>query len=503
MKGLVLTGASGFLGRHLLDALKSNYRIYAIARRSQNRCNAPLHANIRWYQVDIAHTENLQNVFRAIRRDGGAETVIHLAAHYDFTGEDHPEYFRTNVNGLRNILEEVRILRPRCFIFASSLAACEFPPSGKSLTEETPPDGRHIYAVTKAIGEKLVKEFGEKIPSFIVRLPALFSDWCEYPPLFIFIRTWLSQAWNRNILGGKGKSAIPYLHVRDAVSFLERLMAISETLASGSIFIAGGDETISHLDLFKSVTSNYLGEPRKPLHMPRFLCGPGMWFREIIGSLRGEKPFERTWMAHYIDKDMRVDASWTRKKLNWEPRKRLTLLRRIPFLIEYYKSDPLEWFAKNRAAMKQPYVHPNLQLYYLLEKYENRIDAMIRESIFNDQMLNEFANYRKLGEAEQYWAPKRALRELMSSVRTLDKGVFMAYCRDLAKIRSSLEFTAREICEALMILNNCAIKVLDQDPDFKALGPDIRNYITMTIQFGVDAIQEVYEKSGAADIDFP
>ena len=69
---LVVTGASGFVGRHLLEALKDDYEIVGIARRSQTRSGAPVHPSIRWHQVDIADRDALVPVFDAIRQDGGA-----------------------------------------------------------------------------------------------------------------------------------------------------------------------------------------------------------------------------------------------------------------------------------------------------------------------------------------------------------------------------------------------------------------------------------------------
>ena len=50
---LIITGASGFIGRHLLDYFKEDFRIVGLARRSQLHCGAPVHNNITWYQVDI------------------------------------------------------------------------------------------------------------------------------------------------------------------------------------------------------------------------------------------------------------------------------------------------------------------------------------------------------------------------------------------------------------------------------------------------------------------
>ncbi|HSN53300.1 MAG TPA: NAD-dependent epimerase/dehydratase family protein, partial [Candidatus Sulfomarinibacteraceae bacterium] len=86
---LIITGSSGFIGRHLLDAFKEDFKIVGIARRSQLHSGAPVHNNITWYQVDIGDRKALAAAFRYIRESGGADYLIHLAAHYDFTGEKH------------------------------------------------------------------------------------------------------------------------------------------------------------------------------------------------------------------------------------------------------------------------------------------------------------------------------------------------------------------------------------------------------------------------------
>ncbi len=84
------------------------------------------------------------------------------------------------------------------FFFSSSVAACELPPRGKTLDETSPPDGRHVYAQTKRIGETMVGGYKDRFTPVIVRFAAMFSDWCEYPPLYMFLETWLSNAWNRH-----------------------------------------------------------------------------------------------------------------------------------------------------------------------------------------------------------------------------------------------------------------------------------------------------------------
>ncbi|MBN1356203.1 NAD(P)-dependent oxidoreductase [bacterium] len=499
LPGMVLTGASGFLGRHFLDVMKRHHKIFAIARRSQVRCNAPVHVNIHWYQVDIADLDHIESVFREIRREGGAESVVHFAAYYDFTGEEHPDYYRSNVNGLRNILKVTKILHPKRFIFSSSVAACSFPKKGHYIDETSPPDGSHIYAVTKALGESLVSEFSDFVPTSIVRLPALFSDWCEYPPLFMFLQTWLSEAWNSRILGGTGLSAIPYLHVRDAVSYFRTLLLDYIPREPCEIFIAGGDGATSHLELYNAATLNRYGSVRKPRLMPRPLCGLGMWMLEILGQLRGKPPFERSWMAAYIDKQLSVNASKSRTRLSWQPRPRLGILRRMPFLIENFKSDPIEWMSRNQAAMKMPYLHPNLRIYRLLQSNEDAIVKTVINRIFETPENLQFERYRQLGVDQQQWASRQAFRELMTSVRTLDKGVFMKYCTDIACHRRDQGYRPTEVIEALSVFHDTCMSVLRGDPDADDLSSELVDNITMTVQFGIDQVEEVFEEVSSAD----
>ena len=71
---ILVTGASGFIGRHLLEALKEDFRIIGLARRSQIRCGAPFHYNISWHQVDIGDPATLATVFAKVKAEG---RVVH------------------------------------------------------------------------------------------------------------------------------------------------------------------------------------------------------------------------------------------------------------------------------------------------------------------------------------------------------------------------------------------------------------------------------------------
>ena len=490
---IVVTGASGFVGRHLLNALKEDHRIVGIARRSQARSGAPVHPNITWHQADIGDRAGIETIFEGIRRDGGAEILIHLAAHYDFTGEEHAEYERTNVQGLRHVLELSKPLGLKRFVFSSSTAACRFPVVGEALTEGHPPDGDHIYARTKAAGERMLAGYRDHFPSTIVRFAALFSDWCEYPPLFMFLETWLSSAWNARMLGGRGQSAIPYLHVDDLVLFFHALLDRVDEVPPGQVLQASPDGAVSHHQLYDEATLIHFGNRRTALHMPRPLCGPGMWSLDLVGRLIGKRPFERPWMARYIDLAMTIDSSYTRGLLGWEPRPRLQVLRRLPFLLENRRTDPIEWNRANRAAMKEVHLETNLRIFALLKKHAHEIAAEFTEILTGPEGRLRFPSYQDVSRTEHRWNHTLILRHLMNAVRTRERSILVSYCRDLAERRFEEGFESREVCDALRELNRIIYKKLLHDPEAHGMKADLYEHVTMTLTWGCDEAQQVFE----------
>lgn len=498
---LVVTGASGFIGRRLLEGLKERYEIVGLARQSQARCGAPFHDTISWFQCDIGDRESLATAFRFIRETGGAEYVIHLAAHYDFTGDDHPEYWRTNVDGLRNVLEECRSLTLKRFVFASSLAACQFPSNGTVLTESSPPDGDHVYAVTKRMGEEMLAEFDD-VPSCIIRLAAIFSDWCEYAPLYIFIETWLSGAWNSRILGGRGRSAIPYLHVREMTPFIRRVLDANDRIVQRQVLIASPSHTLNHLQLFELVHA-YSGDGDKPpILMPAPLAKVGVRARDVLGRALGNRPFERPWMVAYIDRDLAVDASASHAFLGWQPRRRLFMERRMAFLVEHRKSDPIEWQRRNRAALKEVHLRANLRVHRLLERHQDAIaERFLDRLVGGSESEARFPSYQKVSRQVAEWRFTVALRHILNSVRTQERGLFIGYCRDFSSKRYDDGFGAHEVTGALKLLSRTCLEVLRDDPECAGLDAALHKYITMTVEFGCDQVIEVYEDLSGEEIE--
>jgi len=89
LPSILVTGASGFIGRHFVIAACNKFRLFCIARRSQKEAGIPQNDNIHWLQADITKWQNLLSAAQYIRNHGGADYVLHLAGYYDLAkGEE-------------------------------------------------------------------------------------------------------------------------------------------------------------------------------------------------------------------------------------------------------------------------------------------------------------------------------------------------------------------------------------------------------------------------------
>ncbi len=478
---LILTGASGFIGRHLIDALREDFEIVALARSSQSYCGVPPHPNVSWLQVDLCDRAALAGAFRRIREGGGADFVVHLAAYYDFTGEPHPDYQRTNVDALRDVLEECRALRLRRFVFASSLAASDFPPAGVRLDEASAPDGPHPYAITKRRGEALLREFAD-VPSAIVRLAAIYSDWLEYPPLFVSFERWRSASWDRGILGGRGEFAIPYLHVQDVREFLIRLLGASDELEPAEVLIASPDEPTSLRFLFERVARSDEGKLPPSPALPVPVCRVGMVARDLLGRALGSRPFERPWMAGYIDRTMPVDARRTRSRLGWQPRERLLLERRLPLLLQNRRATPAEWQRRNQVVLQRNRTALHLELHAALERIEP--EALRRVALAP----------RAAQPPPDDWGSRVAFEQLRAAVRNRDAFEFGTFCGLLAERRFDQGWLAAEVDAELRALEASSVAAVREEAETAPLRAQLEELLGLQFQMGRDQVEERYEQ---------
>ncbi|MBU1938017.1 NAD(P)-dependent oxidoreductase [bacterium] len=493
LPGIVVTGASGFVGRNFVESVADDFRLFCLARRSPEEVGIQRNENIRWTQVDIADASSLEDVAQRIRRQGGADYILHLAGYYDFDQKDNPEYTRTNVIGTRNILNLGEALGIKRFLFASSLAACKFSSKGETVNEQTAAAADFPYARSKRIGEELMKEYSEKFPCSIVRLAAVYSDWCEYPPLFVFLKTWLSGKWDARILGGFGESSITYIHVQDLVKFFLKLITAQDSLPKFGIYIASPSGTISHMDLFRTASRYYYGRDIEPIMMPRTLSAIGLLMRNVLGKISGKPSFERLWMVKYIDKKLNIDSSVTQKTLAWQPVQRYHVLRRLLFLIEKMKHYPDEWNLRNEMLLRRITQRPNILIYNTMMENRQALVEKTMAYVLTPKRHRRFSHYQKMDKNLLKWYIDLFYLLMAATVRNRDRFLMRYYIEIIASRRFTEGFQAREVSDLLLMTGNIVSKELFSNPVLQNMEQHIYDNISLTIQLAVDEMEDIFD----------
>ena len=165
---ILVTGAAGFIGSHLLDDLLADDRFEVVALDNFNEFYAPAvkRANVAHHagnprfklsETDICCRESLRRVFA----ENSFDAIVHLAAWAGVRPSlENPQlYTEVNVNGTLNLLEAAKEFGVRQFVFGSSSsvyginAKIPFSEDDKIQQPISP------YAATKAAGELLCHTF--------------------------------------------------------------------------------------------------------------------------------------------------------------------------------------------------------------------------------------------------------------------------------------------------------------------------------------------------------
>jgi nucleoside-diphosphate-sugar epimerase len=494
LPGIIITGASGFIGRHFVEQYANRYRMFCLARRSQREAGIAKHENIRWTQVDIGDFSNLQEVVVSINQYGGADYILHLAGYYDFTMHDDPQYEHTNVAGTRNVLKLAQYLNIKRFVFASSLAACRFTSRADYyLNEQSAPDADFPYARSKRKAEEMIRNYSTMFPCIIIRFAAVFSDWCEYPPLFAFLSTWLSDKWNARMLGGKGESSITYIHINDLVKLIQTILEHSDSLPQMATYVASPSGTVTHKQLFEAATKYFYGRPRKAIRIPKVIALPGVIARTTLSNLVGEKPFERPWMMKYIDKKLVVDSHYTSQTLSWEISPRNNIIRRLLFMIENMKSHYVDWTLKNETAMNRITTRFNIRAYDVMMRHRDFIINKMVAHVYSSETLEEYKHYREMDKLVLKWYLTMLYQLIATSIKVCDRILIRRYIQTIALRRYKSGFPVREVVSLLSSFEEIMLSELLIDPEDQGTREQLFTAVSIAIQLSIDEIEESYE----------
>lgn len=168
-KTALVTGASGFIGPHLVRVLhREGRRVRCLVRKtSQTAALVELGAEL--VTGDVTDAASLAVAVE------GADEVYHLAG---VTKSFRPEGFQSvNELGTRNLVEVCAAsAAPPVLVHVSSLAAAGAAPLGRDRHEADPAAPVSAYGRSKRAGELVAEAFADRVPTTIVRPPIVFGE---------------------------------------------------------------------------------------------------------------------------------------------------------------------------------------------------------------------------------------------------------------------------------------------------------------------------------------
>ncbi len=170
MAGPVLvTGGTGFVGSHLVEAL--------LARGRAVRCLVRDPRQPKWLdgmKVE-AVTGTLEDADALRKAVAGVEVVYHVAGLTK--APDRDGYMRGNADGAVRLAEAALEAAPglKKFLLVSSLAASGPAPEGRAVREDDPCRPVSSYGESKVAAEERLKALGDRLPLVIVRPPIVIG----------------------------------------------------------------------------------------------------------------------------------------------------------------------------------------------------------------------------------------------------------------------------------------------------------------------------------------
>jgi nucleoside-diphosphate-sugar epimerase len=256
---IAVTGATGFLGLHLVAALsRAGAKIRILARRD------PAHEFWSGIEYETIYGD-LADEAALARLVDGADAVVHAAGL--IKAQNRAAFLRVNRDGAAAVAKAARLHAPNArFVAVSTLAA-----RMREISD---------YAFSKRAGEDAIAAVyaGAESQLTIIRPPVLYGPW-DKATLSVF------QTAALPIVPVLSRGRVTILHVTDAATALAYVaLGAGE---SGLFALPGGNYTLAEV---AAEAMRAQGRKASLLHVPGFLlrtagAASGLW-----GRLRGAAP---------------------------------------------------------------------------------------------------------------------------------------------------------------------------------------------------------------------
>ncbi len=280
---ILITGATGLLGAHLLRTLLAEgYTNLRALRRTTSDMKqvADIADQIEWIEGDILDIFSLENALENV------EKVYHCAAMISYQPSDAAKMLKVNVEGTANVVNSALEKGVKRLIYASSIAAIgenKKENTSKFITEKTPWErspNNSDYAISKYLAEQEVWRGAAEGLEVAVVNPSIilgYGDWRESSTT-LFRQVW--KGLNYYPTGTTG-----YVDVKDVARFMLRLM---ESNIQEQRYILNG-ENLRFQDFFNQV-ADALGKKRPSHAVAPWLAGVAWRVEWLRAQLTGKAP---------------------------------------------------------------------------------------------------------------------------------------------------------------------------------------------------------------------
>ncbi|HYT04504.1 MAG TPA: NAD(P)-dependent oxidoreductase [Gemmatimonadales bacterium] len=263
-----VTGGTGFVGTHLVQALRARGHGVTCLVRNPAKARAAGWTDVRVVRGDLDDTRALREACE------GADVIFHVAGRISARGPD--DFMRANRDGTANLLEVASERPPQRFVLVSSLAAGGPTVPGQPVEESRPPSPVTAYGHSKLAAEVLVR--ATPLAWTIVRPPTVYGERDrEVLKVFKLARAGVVPVF------GDGSQELSVIYAGDLADAL--LTAATAPAAANRLYYAAHPVSTTSRELVRAIgRALSLGGGREPrvVPLPAPLARGLLW---VIGSL--------------------------------------------------------------------------------------------------------------------------------------------------------------------------------------------------------------------------
>ncbi|MDI6739729.1 MAG: NAD-dependent epimerase/dehydratase family protein [Candidatus Edwardsbacteria bacterium] len=321
----LVTGANGFIGSHLVEALLSgDHHVRCLVRRTSDlkRLSG---LDIELVYGSLGDVESLKLAAK------DCDFIYHLAG--AVKAKDQQDFYRHNTEGAINIAKAALETSPglKRFLFSSSQAAAG--PSAclnRPVCEGTECRPLSDYGKSKQRAEKKLSELSDKLPLTIIRPPSVYGP--RDTEVFLYFQ-WINRGLA--LLPGIKTRYAHLIYVKDLVSGMIRA-AESEHTKGKTYFLA--EERAYSWQEISDLIAQSLGKKPVKLHIPLFLAHFSAVLSEA-GAFAADKPtqFTRQKVQEMSQRYWTVSADAARQDFGFQCR--YDLERGIEETAQWYKAN--------------------------------------------------------------------------------------------------------------------------------------------------------------------